>query len=120
MALKQPMQTGTRENRADGSDLSNHRHGLSGRFERAIRAIGGGVDYVLKVIMSVIDTYQRFVDYLLDREIAIDRYFTYIVTRRSKRKCRDRIHALHRRKTSICLRIRRFGLQRRTRLHRAR
>ena len=31
-----------------------------------------------------IDAYQRLVDGLLEREIGIDRYFTYIVTRTVK------------------------------------
>lgn len=70
--------------------LSNHRQADFDRFERAIRAcpeilacwsVGGGIDYMLKVVARDIDAYQRFVDGLLEREIGIDRYFTYIVTR---------------------------------------
>lgn len=73
--------------------LSNHRQADFDRFERAITAIdeviscwsvGGGVDYVLKVIVPDIEAYQRFVDYLLEREIGIDRYFTYVVTKTIK------------------------------------
>jgi Lrp/AsnC family transcriptional regulator of ectoine degradation len=44
-------------------------------------AVGGGVDYILKVMARDIDAYQRLVDGLLEREIGIDRYFTYIVTK---------------------------------------
>lgn len=73
--------------------LGNHRQADFDRFERAIKAapevvacwsVGGGIDYMLKVATRDIDAYQRFVDALLEREIGIDRYFTYIVTRTVK------------------------------------
>ena len=73
--------------------LASHRQADFDRFERAIRAcpevvacwsVGGGIDYMLKVAARDIDAYQRFVDALLVREIGIDRYFTYIVTRTVK------------------------------------
>ncbi|TIO22777.1 Lrp/AsnC ligand binding domain-containing protein, partial [Mesorhizobium sp.] len=44
-------------------------------------SVGGGVDYLLKVMARDIDAYQRLVEGLLEREIGIDRYFTYIVTK---------------------------------------
>jgi len=73
--------------------LASHRQADFDRFERAIRdipeivacwAVGGGVDYVVKVMAPDIDAYQRLVDGLLAREIGIDRYFTYIVTKTVK------------------------------------
>jgi Lrp/AsnC family transcriptional regulator, regulator of ectoine-degradation genes len=73
--------------------LANHRQMDFGRFERAIAgtpdvvacwAVGGGVDYILKIMAPDIDAYQRFVDNLLDRDLGIDRYFTYIVTKTVK------------------------------------
>ncbi|GGK21920.1 Lrp/AsnC family transcriptional regulator [Salinarimonas ramus] len=73
--------------------LGSHRQADFERFERAVRAlpeivacwsVGGGVDYVLKVVTRDIDAYQRLVDALLERQIGIDRYFTYIVTRTVK------------------------------------
>ncbi|CAN7370833.1 Lrp/AsnC family transcriptional regulator [Rhizobium sp. LjRoot30] len=73
--------------------LGNHRQADFDRFERAIMAIpeitacwslGGGVDYILKIMTSDIDAYQRLVDSLLDRQLGIDRYFTYIVTKTVK------------------------------------
>jgi Lrp/AsnC family transcriptional regulator, regulator of ectoine-degradation genes len=73
--------------------LGNHRQADFDRFERAIRdipeivacwSVGGGVDYMLKVMARDIDAYQRLVDALLQREIGIDRYFTYIVTKTVK------------------------------------
>ncbi|RWB25305.1 MAG: Lrp/AsnC family transcriptional regulator [Mesorhizobium sp.] len=73
--------------------LANHRQADFDRFERVIRdvpeivacwSVGGGVDYLLKVMARDIDAYQRLVDILLEREIGIDRYFTYIVTKTVK------------------------------------
>ncbi|WP_029031261.1 Lrp/AsnC family transcriptional regulator [Salinarimonas rosea] len=73
--------------------LGAHRQADFERFERAVRttpeivacwSVGGGVDYVLKVVTRDIDAYQRLVDGLLERQIGIDRYFTYIVTRTVK------------------------------------
>lgn len=73
--------------------LANHRQGDFDRFERAVSAIpeivacwsvGGGVDYIMKIMAPDIDAYQRLVDALLDRELGIERYFTYIVTKTVK------------------------------------
>jgi Lrp/AsnC family transcriptional regulator of ectoine degradation len=73
--------------------LSNHRQADFDRFERAIAtvpeivacwSVGGGVDYILKIMAPDIDAYQRLVDALLDRELGIERYFTYIVTKTIK------------------------------------
>lgn len=73
--------------------LGNHRQADFDRFDRAVRgtpeivacwSVGGGIDYLLKVVARDIDAYQRLVDTLLAREIGIDRYFTYIVTRTVK------------------------------------
>jgi Lrp/AsnC family transcriptional regulator of ectoine degradation len=73
--------------------LASHRQADFDRFERVIRdvpeivacwSVGGGVDYLLKVMARDIDAYQRLVDVLLEREIGIDRYFTYIVTKTVK------------------------------------
>ena len=73
--------------------LRSHRQADFDRFERTVRdcdeiitcwSVGGGVDYLLKVMARDIDAYQRLVDGLLEREIGIDRYFTYIVTKTVK------------------------------------
>src|SRR5918995_5887472 len=73
--------------------LASHRQADFDRFERIIRdvpeivacwSVGGGVDYLLKVMARDIDAYQRLVDGLLEREVGIDRYFTYIVTKTVK------------------------------------
>ncbi|KQW52644.1 MULTISPECIES: Lrp/AsnC family transcriptional regulator [Ensifer] len=73
--------------------LANHRQADFDRFERVVRdireivccwSVGGGVDYILKVVAADIDAYQRLIDALLDRELGIARYFTYIVTKTVK------------------------------------
>ncbi len=73
--------------------LANHRQADFERFEKVVAAtpeivacwsVGGGVDYILKIMAADIDAYQRLVDSLLDRELGIDRYFTYIVTKTVK------------------------------------
>ncbi|MBA8841477.1 Lrp/AsnC family transcriptional regulator [Ochrobactrum sp. RH2CCR150] len=70
--------------------LGNHRQSDFNRFERAVTAIpeivscwsvGGGVDYFLTIVARSIDGYQRLVDRLLEQNIGIERYFTYIVTK---------------------------------------
>src|SRR5262245_7455077 len=73
--------------------LGAHRQAELDRFERVVRdipeivacwSLGGGVDYLVKVIARDIDAYQRLIDGLLEREIGIARYFTYIVTKTVK------------------------------------
>lgn len=70
--------------------LRNHRQSDFDKFERVVKevpeimtcwAVGGGVDYVLKTIAKDVNTYQILIDGLLARDIGIDRYFTYIVTK---------------------------------------
>lgn len=73
--------------------LGNHRQADFDRFERTVRetpeivscwSVGGGIDYMLKIIARDIDAYQRLIDSFLAREIGIERYFTYIVTKTVK------------------------------------
>lgn len=83
--------------------LRSHRQADFDRFERAVRdlpeivacwSVGGGVDYVLKVVCRDIDAYQRLIDGLLARELGIERYFTYIVTRTVKEEAGPAVGAL--------------------------
>ncbi|RCK52249.1 AsnC family transcriptional regulator [Thalassospira profundimaris] len=73
--------------------LRNHQHEDFSTFERAVQdipeitecyALGGGVDYMLKILCRDVDSYQRLIDRLLIARIGIDRYFTYIVTKKVK------------------------------------
>lgn len=74
--------------------LKSHRRVDFERFEKHINAvpevlecyaIGGGVDYILKMVATDIAHYQDEIDALLEADIGIDRYFTYIVTKPVKR-----------------------------------
>ncbi|MHA7772768.1 Lrp/AsnC family transcriptional regulator [Roseibium sp. M-1] len=71
-------------------ELEHHRAEYFQTFERAIRsseevtacwAIGGGLDYLMQIVTRDIDSYQRFMDALLDRGLGVVRYFTYVVTK---------------------------------------
>jgi len=73
--------------------LEQHRQADFRRFEAAIRQIpevveclstGGGIDYLMKVIVPGLEDYQALMDRLLDAELGIERYFTYVVTKRVK------------------------------------
>ena len=73
--------------------LKRHHYEDFERFEKRIHKIdeiveciatGGGVDYIMKLVVSSIDAYQQLVDGLLLENLGIDRYFTYIVTREIK------------------------------------
>jgi len=70
--------------------LKTHRSADFGKFENYVRgidmitecyALGGGVDYTIKVLGCTVSQYQRLIDDLLDADIGVDRYFTYIVTK---------------------------------------
>lgn len=73
--------------------LKSHHANDFKRFEDAVRdvpevvdcyATGGGFDYLLRMVTLDIDHYQRLIDRLLEADIGIERYFTYIVTKRVK------------------------------------
>lgn len=75
--------------------LRNHQASDFERFEAAIQAVpeiiecyavGGGVDYVLHVVTTSIEQYQRLMESLLEAEVGILRYFTYVVTKPIKRQ----------------------------------
>lgn len=71
-------------------ELEHHRNAYFQKFERVIGdcdevvscwALGGGLDYLLQIVTRDIDSYQRLMDDLLDRELGIVRYFSYVVTK---------------------------------------
>lgn len=73
--------------------LDKHRKSDFERFEALVRsndaitdcmATGGGMDYVLQVVTPSLAAFQVLMDSLLSAELGIDRYMTYIVTRRVK------------------------------------
>jgi len=74
-------------------ELESHQASSFRIFENAVGqrdeiigcwAIGGGVDYLLQVVTSDINSYQRMIDELLEARIGLSRYFTYIVTKTVK------------------------------------
>ena len=75
------------------AELDNHRAETFSGFEAAIGlhdeitecwALGGGFDYLFRVVTSDINAYQRLIDDLLSRKVGLARYFTYIVTKAVK------------------------------------
>jgi Lrp/AsnC family transcriptional regulator of ectoine degradation len=73
--------------------LHEHRASDFERFEKAVRdipevvecqAIGGGIDYVMKVVVPDVDAYQRLIDGLLEAGLGIERYYSYVVTKTVK------------------------------------
>jgi Lrp/AsnC family transcriptional regulator of ectoine degradation len=69
--------------------IENHRAEDFQRFEKAITgipeivecwALGGGIDYLCKMIVRHLDDYQRLIEAMLGQRIGIQRYFSYVVT----------------------------------------
>ncbi|WP_226573391.1 Lrp/AsnC family transcriptional regulator [Acuticoccus sediminis] len=74
-------------------ELEHHRAESFQVFERTVArheeivgcwALGGGFDYLMSVVTASIDSYQRLIDQLLESNIGLKRYFTYIVTKEVK------------------------------------
>ena len=72
------------------AELDSHRTADFERFEAAVQdvpeivecwAVGGGIDYLIKVVTRDVDAYQRLVDRLLTADIGLRRYYTYVVTK---------------------------------------
>jgi Lrp/AsnC family transcriptional regulator, regulator of ectoine-degradation genes len=47
-------------------------------------ATGGGMDYVLTILSPNLQSFQALMETMLEADLAIDRYMTYIVTRQIK------------------------------------
>ncbi|SFN54128.1 Lrp/AsnC family transcriptional regulator, regulator of ectoine-degradation genes [Cohaesibacter marisflavi] len=71
-------------------ELDSHRSEDFERFETAVQdypeilecwAVGGGLDYILKIVAKDVDHYQRLIDHMLEADIGLRRYFTYVVTK---------------------------------------
>lgn len=68
--------------------LSDHRSDDFARFESAVRSIGeiiechlvsGGHDYLLKFITNGVNHYQSVIEMMLEKNVGIEKYFSYIV-----------------------------------------
>lgn len=83
--------------------LKTHRYQDFVRFESYIAnvpqivecfAVGGGLDYILKIVAPNVDAYQTLLEVMLSAEIGIDRYFTYVCTKQIKTPSRVPIDAV--------------------------
>lgn len=73
--------------------LTHHRKADFDRFEAFIKnldevtdcvATGGGMDYVMEVVCPSLASFQTLMESFLAADLGIDRYMTYIATRRVK------------------------------------
>ena len=69
-------------------ELESHKQGQFARFEEAILgfdevlscwSVGGGLDYILKVLVKDVVEYQSFIKKVLNADIGLNRYFSYAV-----------------------------------------
>ena len=74
-------------------ELESHKQGQFARFEEAIMgfdevlscwSVGGGLDYILKVLVRDVVDYQDFLKRVLKADIGLRRYFSYAVLNRIK------------------------------------
>lgn len=73
--------------------LKSHRKGDFERFESYVQAkpevtdcisTGGGMDYVMTVLTTSLPAFQTMMEAMLEADLAIERYMTYIATRQIK------------------------------------
>ena len=71
-------------------ELDAHKATSFQTFERAVDAVpeitgcwalGGGYDYLLRVVARDVDAYQRLIDRLLEEPTGMRRYYSYVVTK---------------------------------------
>lgn len=71
-------------------ELDAHKAASFQTFEQAVAAVpeitgcwalGGGYDYLLRVVARDVDAYQRLIDRLLEAPTGMRRYFSYVVTK---------------------------------------
>ena len=69
-------------------ELESHKEGEFARFEDAIMgfdevlscwSVGGGLDYILKVLVKDVSDYQDFLERVLKANVGLRRYFSYAV-----------------------------------------
>lgn len=75
------------------AEIKSHQAQDFKRFETAVLArdevqecwaVGGGIDYLLRVVTPSFDAYLHFVEHLLSGQTGLKHYTTYIVTRHVK------------------------------------
>lgn len=71
-------------------ELTDHTAAAFRRFEAHVQempevtacwALGGGFDYLMQVVVRDIELYQSLMDDLLEADVGLARYFTYVVTK---------------------------------------
>lgn len=86
------------------AELESHRATDFAQFEAAMRqtaevtgcwSVGGGIDYLIQIMVRDVDSYQRLVDRLLDSGIGLKRYYTYVVTKAIKEDSPAPLESLH-------------------------
>lgn len=75
--------------------LERHKKSDFLKFESAVKdtpeilechALGGGIDYFLSIITKDLNSYQQVIERLLDMDIGIAQYYTYVVTKPVKKQ----------------------------------
>ena len=75
------------------AELESHRAADFAQFETAIKkmpevtgcwSVGGGIDYLIQILVKDVDSYQRLVDGMLESRIGLKRYYTYVVVKAIK------------------------------------
>ncbi|WP_342773406.1 Lrp/AsnC family transcriptional regulator [Pelagibacterium montanilacus] len=70
-------------------ELQSHQTEDFTRFQAAVAdmaeivecwAVGGGIDYMLKVVTRDLEAYQDLIDRLLAAQVGVKRYYSYVVT----------------------------------------
>ncbi|WP_194094518.1 Lrp/AsnC family transcriptional regulator [Marivivens aquimaris] len=70
--------------------LTHHRRADFDRFESWVAqqdaitecvATGGGMDYVMKTVSPTLQTFQALMQEMIEADLSVDRYMTYIATR---------------------------------------
>lgn len=74
----------TTHNRAEFQRFENYIQGIDEIVE--CNAVGGGSDYVMKVVTTSLHKFQDLIDELLNQELCIDRYYVYFISRGVKSK----------------------------------
>lgn len=86
--------------------LSDHRRADFIKFEQGIQAheellechlVSGGFDYLLKFVVRNINQYQQLIEAVLDSNIGVVKYFSYIVIKSPVVRVRQPIRALFKR-----------------------
>jgi Lrp/AsnC family transcriptional regulator, regulator of ectoine-degradation genes len=86
------------------AELESHRAADFAQFETAMKkipevtgcwSVGGGIDYLIQILVKDVDSYQRLVDSMLESGIGLKRYYTYVVVKAIKEDSPAPLERLH-------------------------